>query len=483
MARFPVKQSEVSPVVTPSREPLSGPMPRLPVATGAAGPGLEMARAGRDLGQAANDLGTVYAGQKKVSDVMQAHDSLISFVTDLQSKAQTATDPEAFKQDAQGMMDKAVMGLPNQQARDYFKLSAGHYLLQSVLGVQHKSLKNEVAGKVAGLQDNLSALTKSINQDPSPGNTQLLSRFGADLINDARNSGLVSPEAAETLHDHFERQIWVGSIERRALVDARGTLEDLAPASIGGKGVYDDKLTPLQITSVYNSITARINGENALNRLVQGQMKQAHTDMQERAYYDFSGQVLDAIDKGANPVHIFQQAQGAGLDPKYLNRLHQQVQQNVKTLINSTKADILKQLQLPADFDQMIARKEHLAGVDINKVQRYQDSMKRIRGYITGGMDPGIACLTELADIKDYQLKYPVTSLIPQNSQFPVQGFQGNGDDPHALDAYTEQVRKMLSEGAVTADYYTLVRHQVKARKDFLSVVARSRSTKATGGK
>jgi hypothetical protein len=470
MAKFPVIPSQVNPVVNPSQEPFTGPMPRLPVeGEAAATPGLEMARAGRELRRATDDLGVVTAGAQHVDNLMTAHDALIGYVTDLQQKATEASDPDQFRQDAQKLMDQAVTALPNQKTRAYFQLSAGHYLMQSLLNVQHRALVRGVGEKVAALQDNLDALTKGINQDPSPGNVALLQRFGGDLIHDAANSGLISPELREKLFGHFEKQIWIGSIQRRALVDARGTLEDLAPASIGGKGVYDDKLSPLEITAVYNNITGRINGENALARLGQREMTQAHTQQQEDAYYHFSGQVLDAIDRGQNPVGIYHQAMQNGLDPKFLNRLHQQVQADVRSLVQSTKADILKQLQLPADFDQMIARKEKLAGADLVRVQQYQTAMKNIRSNIMNGMDAGIACLVELSDIKANQLKYPVMSLVPQNAQFPVEGFKGNADDPAALDRYTELTRKMLADGAVTADFYTLIQHQVKARKAFLA--------------
>jgi hypothetical protein len=466
--KIPVYQSQEGLVVPPAQMPFASVDTGSIAAKAAEVTGLETAQ---NLEKATKSLGEIGLYHKNANDSSAAWDAFTNSAVAVRGALRDAPDYETFEKTAQDVRAKARASLPSMEAQGHFDKISGYFFTQSLVQGQHKFYTEGILKQVGSLHNNLDTLLKEINNSPTPEIAAELTGRAEGMVNSAIANRLLTAPAGENLKIGFNKRIWFGMVERRVQDDPVGTLQELH------QGDYNDVLDPHQLTALYDTATRRINTENRMVKLEDRETeRQAKLGAAQQLNY-FMGRVLDAQGNNENPMKIYQEAASANLDQGALNRIHRAVLGSADRQIKDVRSSILKQLQLPADLDTMIARKTHLAGVDMNALNQYNEAMGQVRSLVVhDGVGADLAGRIVLYGIKERQLKNPIADLTPQASaDYAVpDGFQGNPNDTQALLNYGTLTQTRIDQGLITPAQGMLAQNMIRARLAYLQRVTKA---------
>jgi hypothetical protein len=466
--KIPVYQPQEGLVVPPAQMPFASVDTGSIAAKAAEVTGLETAQ---NLEKATKSLGEVGLYHKAANDSSAAWDAFTNSAVAVRQALQDAPDYETFEKTAQGIKDKARDSLPSMEAQGHFDKISGYFFTQSLVQGQHKFFTEGTLKQIGSLHNNLDVLTREINNSPTPEIAAELTGRAEGMVNSAIANRLLTAPVGENLKLDFNKRIWFGMVERRVQDDPVGALEELH------QGTYNDMLDPHQLTALYDTATRRINTENRIVKMEERDVERQVKTQQLNQLNHFMGRILDAQASNENPMQIYQDAVAAGLDQGALNRIHRAVLSSADRQIKDVRSSLLKQLQLPADLDTMIARKTHLAGVDMNALNQYNEAMGQVRSLVVhDGVGADLAGRIVLYGIKERQLKNPIADLTPQSSaDYAVpDGFQGNPNDPQALLNYGTLTQTRIDQGLITPAQGMLAQNMIRARLAYLQRVTKA---------
>ncbi len=466
--KVPIYQSQEGLVVPPTQMPFASVDTGSIAARATEVTGLETAK---NLGAATKSLGEIGLYHKAAYDSTAAYDAATKTALALQDAYHSAPDYPTFEKTAQGIVDQARNGLPSMEAQHLFDKSASYHLTQISLAANNKFYTQSIQGQVGSLLNNLDGLTKGINTAPTPETAQGLVAQAGEMIDGAVATRLLPAPNGANLKIDFNKRIWFGMVERRMQDDPSGTLQELH------QGDYNDVLDPHQLTALYDTATRRIDTENRMVKLKERDTESRAKLGAAQQLNHYMGRILDAQGNNENPMAIYQEAANAGLDQGALNRIHRAVLGSADRQIKDVRSSLLKQLQLPADLDTMIARKQHMAGVDMNALQQYNEAMGQVRGLVIhDGVGADLAGRIVLYGIKERQLKNPIADLTPQSSADYAlpDGFQGNPNDSQALLNYGTLTQTRIDQGLITPAQGMLAQNMIRARLAYLQQVSKA---------
>lgn len=424
--------------------------------------GVESAQIGASLEKASKGLAEIGLYHKAANDADAATTAITGTVINLQKAGQEAPDFGTYQQQAQKIIGDAKAALPSLEANALFDRHMEHYATQSALTVQQKFYKQGVQDHVGNLYTSLDTLSKIINESPAPEQASALVNSANESIDAQVAARTITPEKGAEMKIEFTNKMWYGMVERRAQTDPIATKDELE------KGAYDGYLNASQVTHLLDRTYQRINVDNRVQKAQDKAEEMAARKAQTDTNNYYMGQMLNARLNGQNPASILSDAAANGVDQRGLNQLTRFVNGDAERQIRSYGALFQKQLGLPNDIAGMLARKEHLTGVDMDALRDYNDSMATLKAEVVKGSPVDLAGETILNNIKAKQ-NNPLSALVQNIDQYKVDGFTGDRMSIPALDSYSAIVHAGVNQGRISVAQGLLIDSQINNLKSFLS--------------
>jgi len=463
--KIPIYESQQNILTPPAQMPFAG-ADSGSIAAGAALAGakqaqVEIAQDTESLNKGVKSLAGIGLYYKAANDAAAATGAVTDTMVKLGQAELDAPDFETYQQVSKKIVADAKGGLPTIEANTAFDRHIEHYVTRAAVVVQKKFFTQGIHDKIGELIGNLDVLSKMVNDSPTPEQAEALVAAANDAVDSQVGSRLIAADVGTKLKKEFSSKLWYGLVERRAQLDPMQTRQEMMD------GVYNDTLDAGQITHLLDRTEQRINVDNRVAKMAAREEDMMAKKGQSDLLVYYQGRLLDADKYKLNPSEILAEAAASGLDQKGLNQLQGRANSQVDRQVRFYQGLIQRQLGLPEDIAGMMAKKQHLAGVDLNALREYNESAATLRAEVLKGSPADIVGETILNNIKAKQTN-PLSTLTQSIDQLRVDGFQGDRMNVQALDQYLLIVQAGVTQGQISAAQGMLIQSQVNNLKSFL---------------